>query len=233
MAKQPKQQGHVVSLAGLVSRLKTKRLDEISEDLRDRMPPSLVEVWEGLTPEERERQASIIESARDAALWEMWDLLDFLQEEECSLTAHSTSTYREKQSRDARIREVQFQRLVLFKCLYEEELTHDESKTLLTLSESHPGIGKLVGTQISPRRQESAWLIQEQKILQALRGLGYEPAALPPYKPGNGNWIKSEVWALLCDSRKQNERNFFVSETVFKKAWNRLRQAGKIREMDG
>jgi hypothetical protein len=65
---------------------------------------------------------------------------------------------------------------------------------------------------------------QQEAILSEIRSRGYDPKNLPPIVKG-GRGIKREIW-LLCETKK----NIFQSNTVFKKAWQVLRDQGEIQE---
>lgn len=66
-------------------------------------------------------------------------------------------------------------------------------------------------------------LRQENAVLDALRELGYVPAALPPRKQGVV-WAKAEAWQTL-----ENRKDLFTKGT-FNSAWDRLRASGQITE---
>ena len=61
---------------------------------------------------------------------------------------------------------------------------------------------------------------QETEILRVIRGLGFTPKALPKHKTGHKG-TKSAVYSHLD-----------WSDSVFKKAWERLRDAGEIQRVD-
>jgi len=67
-------------------------------------------------------------------------------------------------------------------------------------------------------------LWQEQKILQVIRELGYEPTSLPQRTPG-----KSGVKALVREKLVHSNRQLW-RQTIFDDAWKRLRRMGEIAE---
>ncbi len=68
---------------------------------------------------------------------------------------------------------------------------------------------------------------QENAILEALRGLRYDPLALPRRTPGKA-WVKSEIWKILG-----SDKSLFLSYGVFDGAWERLRALGRAGDADG
>lgn len=78
------------------------------------------------------------------------------------------------------------------------------------------GNGETAGEAKKPLQRQ---IFQENEILKAIKGLGYTAKTLPKAKAGKP-WVKAEVKALLTGGA--------WSPAVFKKAWQRLRDDGKI-----
>lgn len=74
---------------------------------------------------------------------------------------------------------------------------------------------------LNTRKPESRQRDQEQQILTALRQLGHDPLALPRQVSGK-KWLKAEC-------REQIGPNMTAS--IFKHAWERLRESRDIREI--
>jgi len=64
---------------------------------------------------------------------------------------------------------------------------------------------------------------QEAAILKALKSKGYDPKMLPPYKKGESE-VKREMYELL------NGTKYFIGDSVFGKAWERMRKAGGLAD---
>lgn len=74
-------------------------------------------------------------------------------------------------------------------------------------------------------RRKSRQVNQERAILAAIEEKGHTPKELPKQiigKPG----IKAEVREVM------DSNSFFAGETVFDKAWERLRKSGQVAETD-
>lgn len=65
--------------------------------------------------------------------------------------------------------------------------------------------------------------VQEQLIIDELQRMGYKPCAIPKYRPGHKG-IKAAVKKVLVSHRE------FHGTTTFDKAWDRLRNTGKIAD---
>lgn len=65
-------------------------------------------------------------------------------------------------------------------------------------------------------KSKSAAQAQDETILSILRSKGYNPLALPPYKPGKAG-VKAEIRKVL------GNKGMWVGKTVFNKAWERLK----------
>ncbi|WP_371233631.1 hypothetical protein ACAW63_10980 [Pseudomonas sp. QE6] len=68
------------------------------------------------------------------------------------------------------------------------------------------------------QRQEA----QGIAIIEALKGLGYDPKSLPPFQPGKRG-AKAHVWDLLI-----KKKDIFRSKGVFDKAWDRLKAGEEL-----
>lgn len=68
--------------------------------------------------------------------------------------------------------------------------------------------------------------LQELAIVKEIRGLGYDPSALPPFAQGKP-WVKKEAWNIL-----EKRTGLFVSRKTFDVAWDRLRGSCEIKELD-
>lgn len=81
------------------------------------------------------------------------------------------------------------------------------------------------GAQIEPRngRGVSAQARQDVEILETLRRKGYDPRRLPKNPPGKSG-VRSEVRKAL------GAAGAWSGTTVFKRAWQRLRDAGEIAD---
>jgi len=77
-----------------------------------------------------------------------------------------------------------------------------------------------------PTTPKARWRAQDETILQTIKSLGKDPLALPPFEPGQ-KWIKADVWDSVSSMGE-----VFVSRNAFGKAWDRLRQAGEIKEVE-
>lgn len=64
---------------------------------------------------------------------------------------------------------------------------------------------------------------QEDAILKALKSKGYDQKMLPPYKKGESQ-VKLEMRELL------KETKYFLCNSVFDKAWERMRKAGDLAD---
>jgi hypothetical protein len=68
---------------------------------------------------------------------------------------------------------------------------------------------------------------QNELILEIVRSLKADPKALPKYRAGQSDWIKSDV---KIEALKR--KDVFTSEKVFNTAWQRLRDDGELVEKD-
>ena len=75
-------------------------------------------------------------------------------------------------------------------------------------------------------RPQQAQAAQEEAILAKLIELSYAPKALPATKSGRKG-VRAEVWATF------GKTPLFQSKVVFEKAWQRLRDSGRIAELKG
>ncbi|CAN5873254.1 hypothetical protein BH11PSE12_BH11PSE12_20480 [soil metagenome] len=86
--------------------------------------------------------------------------------------------------------------------------------------ETEPGTAK---AQAAPAKPLQRTLAQDTAILTAIKQAGYDPLALPKNEPGKPG-VKSEIRDAL------NGNSLFVGTTVFRRAWERLRQFGDIAD---
>lgn len=107
-----------------------------------------------------------------------------------------------------------------------DQVSANGPKSINAWLEKHPEWGVRLGADdaskaksVDVRRPLPMQRQQEQAILAALQGLGYNPAQLPKPKSGKPG-VKAEVRALL---------NY--TPTVFDRAWERLRKSKEIGDM--
>lgn len=81
-------------------------------------------------------------------------------------------------------------------------------------------VERSVPKQLSRRQQ------QDNRLLEILRELGFDPADLPDRAPGKSG-PKSLAWAVV----REKERRLFT-ESSFRECWLRLRSDGRIRGSD-
>jgi hypothetical protein len=76
-----------------------------------------------------------------------------------------------------------------------------------------------------PRAPLQRQAAQEDTILETLRALGLDPLALPPGAPGKPG-VKAAVRKALGTG------GMWAGRSVFNKAWDRLRQTGRVHYED-
>jgi hypothetical protein len=98
--------------------------------------------------------------------------------------------------------------------------------TLMAPDDRLPVVQRAVMTDDSLLGQKpvSRGAAQDAAILEALRGIGIDPAAIP-IPPAGKNGIKAQVRAEM-----NKLKDVFVSNKVFENAWQRLREQGDIRD---
>ncbi len=75
--------------------------------------------------------------------------------------------------------------------------------------------------QSPPVRRVMAFPAQEDAILEEIHRLGHDPLNFPKNSPGKSG-VKNEIRTALANNR------LFIGDTVFDKAWERLRDKGAI-----